>query len=461
MKLKNLSIILSTVVITFSISNSVSAKNNYNISRLYGENRYETSVNISNKFSQDKIDNIIIASGNDFPDALAGSVLSKKLNAPILLVDKTPDENLNSINYIKNHLTSNGTIYVLGGKGSVNEIYINYFKTTGYNVKRLGGATRFETNKSIVNFLNVKKGTPLVLVNGYGFADALSVSSIAASKGYPILMSDANNLPTEIVEVVNNIQPSKVFIVGGEGSLSSSIIDQIKNVVPSLGINIVRIGGISRYETSLNVCKYFNLDRDTALIANGENFPDALSGSALAAKLNAPIILTDGSNIITQKRYLDSMNYSNLILLGGKSAVSEAAENILKGNEKALFIIKSAYQEHNKKYIDGYFVKRVTDLDEARDYEKRTGNIVIWNDHDGLGEYIPDDGFDMPISSTVTLEVGDSVKINEIDFDTSGNILHVDKNFNDIISGYYKDKPVFNITLKNGTVTEMCQEYRP
>ena len=219
MKLKNLSIILSTVVITFSISSSVSAKNNYNISRLYGENRYETSVNISNKFSQDKIDNIIIASGNDFPDALAGSVLSKKLNAPILLVDKTPDENLNSINYIKNHLTSNGTIYVLGGKGSVNESYINYFKTTGYNVKRLGGATRFETNKAIVNFLNVKKGTPLVLVNGYGFADALSVSSIAASKGYPILMSDANNLPTEIVEVINNIQPSKVFIIGDRKSV--------------------------------------------------------------------------------------------------------------------------------------------------------------------------------------------------------------------------------------------------
>lgn len=461
MKLKNLSIILSTVVITFSISSSVSAKNNYNISRLYGENRYETSINISNKFSQDKIDNIIIASGNDFPDALAGSALSKKLNAPILLVDKTPDKNLSSINYIKSHLSNNGTIYVLGGNASVNEDYINYFKTTGYNVKRLGGANRFETNKAIVNFLNIKKGTPLVLVNGYGFADALSVSSIAASKGYPILMSNANNLPTEIVEVINNIQPSKVFIVGGEGSLTSSIIDQTKKVVPSLDINIVRIGGISRYETSLNVCKYFNLDTDTALIANGKNFPDALSGSALATKLNAPIILTDGSNIITQKRYLDSMNYSNLILLGGKGAVSEAAESILKGNEKSLFIIKSAYQQHNKKYIDGYFVRWVTDLDEARDYEKRTGNIVIWNDHDKVGDYIPDDGFDMPISSTVTLEVDDNVKINKIDFDTSGNILHVDKNFNDIISGYYKDKPVFNITLKNGTVTEMYQEYRP
>ena len=74
---------------------------------------------------------------------------------------------------------------------------------------------------------------------------------------------------------------------------------------------------------------------------------------------------------------------------------------------------------------------------------------------------ISDDGFDMPISNTVTLEVDDNVNISEIDFDSEGHILNVNKDFSSIIIGKYKDRPVFDITLKNYLVTKMHQEYRP
>ncbi|MGH4138644.1 cell wall-binding repeat-containing protein [Clostridium sp.] len=460
--IKKISIIISAAIITICLSSQVYAKDNYNIKRITGENRYETSANISIEFNNSTVQNVIIASGNNFPDALSGSVLSKKLNAPILLVDKTIETSSNSINYIKNHLTKGGTIYILGGNSSVNESFSEHFKSLDYNVKRLGGSNRFDTNKTIVSFINVEKGTPVIAVNGYGFADALSISSIAASKGYPILMINKINLPSESKDMLKKIQPSKVFVIGGEGSLNNSIIDELKNGVPSLdNSSIVRISGSNRYETSLNICKYFNLDTDSAVVVSGKSFPDALSGSALAAKLNAPIILTDGSNIIQQKRYLDSTNYLNLILLGGKSSVSTAAEDILNGKETQLFYVSKGYKKDGKKYIEGYFDKFVTDLNEARDYEKRTGNFVICNDRDGTGDYLSDDGFDMPISSTVTLEVDDNVNISEIDFDSEGNILNVNKDFNSIIIGKYKDRPIFDITLKDYAVTEMHQEYRP
>ncbi|MGV8983794.1 cell wall-binding repeat-containing protein [Clostridium sp.] len=460
--MKKISIIISAVIITFCLSNQVYAKNIYNIKRITGENRYETSANISSEFNNSIVQNIIIASGNNFPDALSGSVLSKNLNAPILLVDKTIETSSNSINYIKSHLTKGGTIYILGGNGSVNESFSDYFKSLDYNVKRLGGSNRFDTNKTIVSFMNVEKGTPVIVVNGYGFADALGISSIAASKGYPILMINETNLPIESKDTLKVIQPSKVFVIGGEGSLNNSVIDELKNGVPSLDNNsIVRISGSSRYETSLNVCKYFNLETNSAVVVSGKSFPDALSGSALAAKLNAPIILTDGSNIIEQKRYLDSTNCLNLILLGGKGSVSKAAEDILNGKETQLFYVSKGYKKDGKKYIEGYFDKFVTDLDEARDYEKRTGNIVIENDSDGTGDYMSDGGFDMAISNTVTLEVDDNVNISEIDFDSEGHTLHVNKDFSSIIIGKYKDRPIFDITLKDYVVTEMYQEFRP
>lgn len=316
---------------------------NYNVTRIYGNNRYETCINISEKFNNDKADNVIIASGNNFPDALTGSVLSKKLNAPILLVNKGVSGSMDSIEYLKKHFNYDGKVYVLGQTASVSEEYVNYIKNLGCkNIIRLGGMDRFDTNKKIVDTLDVKQGTPVVITNGYGFADALSVSSVAASKGYPILMSNSSNLPDEIKQEIKNIQPSQVYLIGGEGSLNSSIISQVKNIVPQLGDNsITRIGGSTRYDTSLAISKHFNIDSDTAVITSGQNFPDALSGSAIAAQKNAPIILTDGKEISSQKKYLDTTGYQNLILLGGTGSINDICEGILKGTISELDIIKS------------------------------------------------------------------------------------------------------------------------
>ncbi|APH20324.1 cell wall-binding repeat-containing protein [Clostridium botulinum] len=341
--MKRIITLVTSIVLVLGVSTIAQGKNNYSVSRIEGANRYKTSLNISKQFNNDKVDNVIIASGSDFPDALAGSSLSKKLKAPILLVDKDIKGSLDSIDYIKNHLNVNGNVYILGGNASVSENYINYIKSLGYkNIIRLGGKNRFDTNRAIINSMNIEKGTPIVITNGYGFADALSVSSAAASKGYPILMSDSKTLPDEIKAKIREIQPSKVYLIGGQGSLSNNIITEVRNIVPSLNYsNITRIWGNSRYDTSLEICKYFNLDSDTAVIANGKNFPDALSGSALAAKQNAPIVLTNGKDMSNQKKYLNMTNYKNLILLGGSGAISYNLENILNGTINELDIIKS------------------------------------------------------------------------------------------------------------------------
>ncbi|APH21515.1 cell wall-binding repeat-containing protein [Clostridium botulinum] len=340
--MKRIITLVTSIALILGVSAIAQGKNNYSVSRIEGANRYKTSLNISKQFNNDKVDNVIIASGSDFPDALAGSSLSKKLKAPILLVDKDIKGSLDSIDYIKNHLNTNRNVYILGGNASVSEDYVNYIKSLGYkNIIRLGGKNRFDTNRTIINSMNIEKGTPIVITNGYGFADALSVSSAAASKGYPILMSDSKTLPNEIKDKIREIQPSKVYLIGGQGSLTDNIMTEVRNIVPSLNNNIIRLWGNNRYDTSLEICKYFNLDSDIAVIANGENFPDALSGSALAAKQNAPIVLTNGKDMLNQKKYLNTTNYKNLILLGGSGAISSNLENILNGTINELDIIKS------------------------------------------------------------------------------------------------------------------------
>lgn len=343
---KILSLVIATSIIT-TASITAHAESKYNVNRLYGVDRYKTSVNISNNFSNGKIQNVIIASGKDFPDALTGSILSKKYTAPILLLNSTINESSDSINYITNHLDKSGNIYILGGSGSISEDFVKYMKNLGYsNIIRLGGINRAETNKVIVQSIDVEKKTPIVITNGYdGFADALSISSIAAAKGYPIFITKKTTLPDEIKSTISNIEPSEVYIVGGTGVVGSEIVNELKNLVPTLDDSkIVRVAGNDRYETSLNIAKYFNLSTDTAIIANGTNFPDALSGTALAAKLNAPIILTDGQDIESQKSFINAQNYSNLVLLGGIGSIDFPIEYSFKDPEKI--------SDTEKKYIN-------------------------------------------------------------------------------------------------------------
>ncbi|MDW8800105.1 cell wall-binding repeat-containing protein [Clostridium sp. A1-XYC3] len=332
-------LVLFIVITILEIGNFcfVHAENSYNVIRISGADRYETSLNVANNFFDIGSKNIIIANGENFADALAGTILSKKLDAPILLVNKNFLEDKNFLNYTAVYSGVSGgeaispNVYILGGTGSISN---DYERISASNLKtiRLSGTDRFSTNSAIVNSVSVEKGTPVIIVNGYQFFDNLSVSSISGIKGYPMIMSTGDKLNDAAAEVIRNIEPSQVFIIGGHGSISDVVVNDIKNCVKNLDdSNITRISGADRYETSLNICKYFNINSATAVIVSGEDFSDALNGSALAAKLNAPIILTDGKDISTQKRYLDTTSYKKIFLVGGKNSITEDVENKLSG----------------------------------------------------------------------------------------------------------------------------------
>ena len=370
--------IAAAAAIVLGMSNTTYAKTTYNVTRLAGSNRYETSENIADNFEKGTVQSVIVASGNNFPDALGGSVLSKIYNAPILLLNDDFKNSSNAVDYIQNHLSKSGNIYILGGNSSVSDDFVNYIKDLGYgNVTRFGGRNRFETNKLIINSMNVSKGTPLVITNGWGFADALSVSSAAACYKYPIFMTDNGKLSEDNKDVISSIEPSKIYVIGGTGSISDDVVNEIKSTVPSLtDSNIIRIGGQTRYDTSLDICKYFNSNSNSAILANGANFPDALSGSALASKLSAPIMLTDGRDISNQKSYIDEKGYKDIYLLGGLNSVDLSVEYLLKPTS---LIPKSQidYITALKGYCDSYEDKTNTVSTHMEDVYNKTTDIRV------------------------------------------------------------------------------------
>ncbi len=127
--------------------------------------------------------------------------------------------------------------------------------------------------------------------------------------------------------MLNAIKPSEVIILGGKDAVSYDVEKQIKSITNLKDDSISRLWGKDRYETCINIAKHFKLDGDTICFATGLDYPDALAGSIIAAKLNAPIILI-GKDVSTQTKYLDSIKYKNQIIFGGENAIPSSIEKL-------------------------------------------------------------------------------------------------------------------------------------
>ncbi len=240
---------------------------------------------------------------------------------------------------MKTSLEPEGTVYILGGAAVVSNGMENKIKSSGFgHITRIAGENRYDTAVKIAEHLNVKTGTPVVLVNGEDYPDALSVSSIAAQNQFPILLVPKDGINDAVSKEIVAIKPSKIYIIGLEGAISPAVESQAAGItgLAAEDEDIVRIGGADRYATSLAIAQYFSAGSGvsaggtTICIATGRNFPDALAGSIYAAKRGAPIILADGSLSEEAVNYLESLKVHEAAIFGGTGVVSQSIEQKLR-----------------------------------------------------------------------------------------------------------------------------------
>ena len=88
------------------------------ITRISGKNRFETCIAVNNAFKDVLTGKAIsVATGVDFPDALAGGVFAAMNKTPLFLTGKTLDEQ--QLNYLNSRKAS--SIFVFGGTGAVSD----------------------------------------------------------------------------------------------------------------------------------------------------------------------------------------------------------------------------------------------------------------------------------------------------------------------------------------------------
>ncbi|MFL0248699.1 leucine-rich repeat domain-containing protein [Candidatus Clostridium stratigraminis] len=288
------------------------------ITRLSGNDRYGTALAIS-KSGWMQANTVIIATGTNYPDALSAAPLAKANDAPILLTEKGALSS-DTISEIK-RLKATKAILV-GGTGVITTNIENQLKNIGVNFTRIGGINRYETSKLVAEKLGTSNG--IIVATGLNFPDALSIAPIAGIKAMPILLSPKDGLDPSVASFIKGKTIPVSYIVGETGVLGNKVYSSVPNSI--------RLGGINRYETNRIINKQFEGDLrfGTAFLATGNDFPDALSGSALAAKNNAPIILTDKNSITNDTlNFIKSEGVINVSILGGTGAISKNVQDVL------------------------------------------------------------------------------------------------------------------------------------
>ncbi len=177
-------------------ANSQILANAPTLKRFAGQTRYGTARAIAEQYQSGKVQHVILASGNNFPDALASSVLAAKRQAPVLLVDSSVESSSEAFAYIRDHLDPSGTVTVTGGTGVIPVEFLAHLRSMGYaNIVQLGGQDRYETAKLVAEQVDAATGTPVVMTTGEDFPEALTISSFAAAKGWSALMPKLKSLP--------------------------------------------------------------------------------------------------------------------------------------------------------------------------------------------------------------------------------------------------------------------------
>ncbi|CAG9621402.1 cell wall-binding repeat-containing protein [Sutcliffiella rhizosphaerae] len=275
--------------------------------RISGPNRYATAVSISQE-GWDKANTVILARGDNFPDALAGTPLAYKLNAPILLTRNgaLPEETKNELIRLNAK-----NVIILGGTGAITNSVSDSVRNMGIQVRRIAGQNRFETARLIANELGSNFST-VVVANGYGFPDALAIAPYAARNGIPILLTEKTYIPSATKSLVNSA--NKTIVIGGTAVINQNLLKSMNGAQ--------RVSGSTRYETALKIGTQFNFSNNEGFAVSGTEFPDALTGSVLAAKRNAPLLLMNPNYLPSETLQLSRNNRFNKIsIFGGTAAV--------------------------------------------------------------------------------------------------------------------------------------------
>jgi putative cell wall-binding protein len=306
------------------------------VNTLSGPDRYATSAAIAEASYPSGVTSgtVVLATGLNFPDALAGSYLAGQLGAPVLLTPPTasdPDFPETTAALAKLLPATTKDVDVLGGTAAVGADVVTALQGLGYTVNRIAGPTRFDTAQLVDTQSGQNPGAGVtgnataIIATGDNYPDALAAGPLAFAKHFPVILTDGSmsTLSPQAQSVLSSDKIKNVILMGGSAALNAGINTQLT----SLGITIDKqLAGADRTDTAGQFWSYitstYGFSTGEVILASGGNFPDALSAGAYGGKTLQGILLTEPD--------LTLGTYTTAVLTGASATIT--AINVVGGS---------------------------------------------------------------------------------------------------------------------------------
>ncbi|MGH9157752.1 MAG: cell wall-binding repeat-containing protein, partial [Acidimicrobiales bacterium] len=236
----------------------------FTITRLGGNDRYATAAVIATASFPAGAKTVVIATGENFPDALAGNYLAGQRGGPVLLTmaATVPAPTLTALMTLKAK-----NVLLLGGTGAISQAVENALNATastnadGGNlvVQRLFGPTRYDTMREIaINPGAAAVGSiagrrTAIIATGENFADAVSLGPVSWANKLPVILTQPDNLVAQASSTLTALGIQQVLIAGGPVAINASV----ETAINAMGVTTLqRFGGTDRSDTSRLAANY-------------------------------------------------------------------------------------------------------------------------------------------------------------------------------------------------------------
>lgn len=304
--------------------------------RLSGVDRFATAARLSrNAFpEEDQADSLLggvvdgtgpdqvyLTSGLTFADALAAGPAAGIAQAPVLLAarDTLPAATADELARLEPE-----EVVVVGGPSAIGErVAERVAEAADAPVRRLAGGDRFATAAEVaLDAFDAGVDTAYV-ATGVGFADALAGVPAAVADRAPMLLTGPDQLPAPIAEALTELAPDRVLVLGGPSAVSPAVAGQLDELVDG---SVGRLAGDGRFATAAAAAARFDA-AETAHIATGANFPDALAAGPIAGLDGAPLLLATRDQLPAVTRdQLERLRPDTNVVLGGTAVLSDRVQ---------------------------------------------------------------------------------------------------------------------------------------
>ena len=259
--------------------------------QLAGPTRYETAVAVSQAMvARPPTPVVVIASGQDFPDAVSGGPAAAAFGGPILLVQgtKLPASVAGELSRLHP-----ARIVVLGGPAVISDRVVAALRGYSPDVSRIYGADRYATSLAVAAAAFHGRPVPVVYVaTGRNYPDALAGAAAGAHLGGPVLLVPGTTLPSAALRAqleasLRDLTPPRIVLLGGADVVSEAY----RSWLAPLAGAVDRLAGPDRYTTAAAVsADAYGAGSGCLYVASGLGFADAL----VAAPLGGPLLLAPG-----------------------------------------------------------------------------------------------------------------------------------------------------------------------